>query len=239
MQQLRYTKANWYGPRPKTGGAIGNGAYDLGGMHGLYGPMCTREEFIAALNLAEDDWKSKYAIVLGDEVTLNTQAAIDLFMQLRAGLWESYGISPPNWYGFNYTTGVMAANRYMSDDCTYSAYFRTKAYGIKHAVKMWGESPSDYTWGYTQANGNPLVAGKNLMWDLDVLDSNEQIYDIDLDLRAEVWPPGNYPPLWPVDAGGVGEWGYSQAVQLYAPINDWEFQFCKASEFGGDVTWIP
>ena len=242
MQKMRWTMAAYSDTRIKTSGAVGSsGDYYLGGaQHGLWAEAVTHEEWVAALNLSEDDWKANYDFSLGGVETLNTQAAIDAFFKLKATFIQGWGPSATgggySWYIFYYIYGTTAGADW-GEDCTTAPHFKTKAYGIPHTIKMWGESATAEIWGFTQANGTPLVAGRNLMWDINALGS-EETYSPDIDLRDEVWPPsgGEYPPLWP-EAGGVGGLGWGEEVQLYEPINDWEFAFCKHADFGGDVTW--
>lgn len=247
MQQLRYTMSAYSDTRVKTSGAAGHsGDYYLGGAaHGLWAEAVTHAEWVAAINLSEDNWKTNYNFSLGAVVPLLTQVAIDAFFKLKADLLTGWGPSATpgpggkgtySWYIFYYIYGITAGADW-GEDCTTAPHFKTKAYGIPHTIKMWGESAAAAIWGFTQADGTPLVSGKNLMWDKAAMGS-EETYSPDIDLRDEVWPPsgGTYPPLWP-EEGGVTGLGWGQEVQLYEPINDWEFAFCKHHDFGGDVTW--
>jgi hypothetical protein len=86
--------------------------------------------------------------------------------------------------------------------------------------------------GWNRADGGPIVAGKNLMWDIEP--KNEVIYSADVDWNDVSWPPDNYPDPW--TARGAS-WTDSCSLILYPPIEDWDFEFCKRSDRGGEVTW--
>ena len=243
LQELRYKKASVYEPKrasgatndeapwPYTGAGIPYGVGTYVNPNPPYywdyssGPWPSQADREVALGLAESNFMSWYRTILSGVVPLMTQAAIDAFFLLTSALKVD-----------NYTTSFyrfQLVGRYMGYPNREGPNFKTKAYGINHDVKMWGwwDGTGDPKMGWNRADGTPVVAGKNLMWDVSPF-ASEANYDADVDWNEASWPPSR-PATWPPPY----YWTPGCEIQLSPPIEDWKFNFCKHSDFGGDVTW--
>jgi hypothetical protein len=233
MQQLRYKKAPISDTRRFTGGFGDAYSHFETTNNGSYWPTW---------------WTHDYVAGLYNEACANARSA-----------WSESvsGIQDPNilsywliWHGlmnatqsFSYTWFAQMVTGYSGGSGNnFSAPKLTinKGYsGITHNVKLWAywDGNGDLTL-WTQSGGDPVVAGKNLILEINNI-SADTVWQAGFEDAENTlhFPP--FCPTWP--PGAVSYWvnfNGQLTLQAYEPIEDWEFQFCKHSDFGGDVTWV-
>ena len=110
--------------------------------------------------------------------------------------------------------------------------------GIDHDVKLWGywDGTGDHEL-WKQYGGDALVVGKNLITEVANIASDTVWQAGFEDPENELYFPP-FCPTWPPGCVSYYINRNSQLeIQSYWPVEDWKFNFCKHSDFGGDVTW--
>ncbi len=238
MQQLRYKKTAIYDTRRSTGTASGSASYANPNPPYYYWPPYyypTLADAQAVNNLAAQNFKDLYAVTLGsvDNLGAMTPSGLTAWWTLSAMLWIAFGYSGP-------------FSRYLANAVVEGhpgkagPNFKIKGYdSISHKVQMWAwwDGTGNPRMGFsTVAGGSPIVAGKNLIWEVDN-PTGETQYSPDVNWNSAAWPPDNI--INNPYTSSPSSWDDGASIVASPPIEDWQFQFCRHNDFGGAVTWIP
>ena len=230
MQELRYKKASISDTRRYVGTAVGNSHWDRGEFNSW--PLYWDNDYVSGLydeacQSAEDNWQETVGAV--------QPSGPSAYWVINRGFksnTQSYGVYWKRWWqgvlGYNGASAGYWGPRFMIDGGYTGA-------GLTHDVYMWGwwdgAGEPDL---YQQFDGTDIVAGKNLVFRVNTMSVDTLFMAWRENAPDLYFPPF---PFWPPSPYSVRNINAQLTIQAAPPIEDWKFEFCKHSDFGGDVTW--
>jgi hypothetical protein len=237
LQQMRYKMANYNDARRMHTKAVGHSTHRYAHLYGGYYYDTTCPVYPNATPMDSGLFASVWAEACADAKANRIDTLDGTGIPLDWTLWRGcqYQVSSGWSTGCPYYDRIWRLNAlgYGGSDNTHSGprFNICGGYEITHTNRIWGYwdgDPSESPSIWKAFGGGDIVAGKNLLYQ-KVCAGEDDLFESVKTAYLE-WPPFSEP------------WGttknYYLNIVVGPPIEDWEFQFCKHDDYGGEVTWV-